>query len=128
VFVAIDGSQFLSRLSRTYLVRRRHAVNELVTITSPNRVVSSLDSVQQVLIPILAVVLLVVAVIITVIVTRILVRPLKRASKQILAAAKLDVAGDTHSVAGLHVRELDDMSEGAVRGTCYSVTHQRSTC
>jgi len=44
VFVAIDGSQFLSRLSRTYLVRRpRHAGNELVTITSPNRVVSSID-------------------------------------------------------------------------------------
>jgi len=66
---------------------------------------------------VLAVVLLVVAVVITVAVTRIVVRPLKRASKQILAAAKLDVAGDTRSVAGLHVRELDDMSEGTVRQT-----------
>ena len=66
----------------------------------------------QVVIPVVATVLLVLMSVTSYVITLYLVRPLKRASKQILAAAKLDVAQIPDAAGGLHVQELDEMTEG----------------
>jgi hypothetical protein len=79
----------------------------------------------QVVIPVVAVTLLLIMSVITYYVTRALVRPLKLASKQILAAAKLDMQTTaTAPAAGFHVQELDDMTQGT-----HTHTHRHThTC